>query len=64
MKKKLQVTNVVLSKPERKVGKRLSDEVQKCIFEYYNDDDKNRAMPGKNYCIFTIYTNAEYVRVL
>lgn len=49
--KELQTTNGVFSKPDPKIGKRITEEVEKCVLDHYNDDEVSRVMPGKNDCI-------------
>lgn len=40
----------VFAKPERKIGKRISADVEKCVMNFYNDDEVSRVMPGINDC--------------
>ncbi|CAD6225581.1 GSCOCG00011835001-RA-CDS, partial [Cotesia congregata] len=49
--KNLLETKVLLSKPESKLGRSLSDELKSKIINFYNDDECSVNMPGMKDCI-------------
>lgn len=49
--KKLLETDGALSKPGRKTGRPLSEDVTALVRKFYEDDEISRIMPGKNDCI-------------
>lgn len=49
--KELLHNNGPLSRPEPKIGRKMSDELKKAVVDYYCNDDVSRVLPGINDCV-------------